>query len=123
MSRAVFEYALLRAAPRVERGEYVNIGVVLYCQSRDFLTVRVAIDAGRLQALDDAVDVEGIAEAAGALERTCAGEGPAAVTSLGQRFRWLTAPRSTVVHAGPVHSGLTQDPEAEVERLLDALVR
>ncbi len=123
MSRAVFEYALLRAAPRVERGEHVNIGVVLYCQAADFLTVRVAVDADRLRALDSAVDVDGIVEAAGALERTCAGEGPAASTSLGQRFRWLTAPRSTVVHTGPVHSGLTDDPEAEVERLLDVLVR
>lgn len=119
----VFEYAVLRAAPRVERGEYVNIGVVLYCQAAGFLTVRVALDGDRLRALDGAADVEGIASAAGALERTCAGEGPAAVTSLGQRFRWLTAPRSTVVHAGPVHSGLTADAEAEVERLLDAMVR
>ena len=123
MSRQVFEYALLRATPRVDRGESVNIGVVLYCQAADFLTVRVAVDAARLRMLDGAVDVEGIASAAGALEKTCAGEGPAAATSLGQRFRWLTAPRSTVVHAGPVHSGLTLDPEAEVERLLDTLVR
>ena len=122
MSRAVFEYALLRAAPRVERGEFVNIGVVLYCQSQDFLTVRVRIDPDRLRALDGAVDVNGIAEAAAGLERACAGEGPAGETSLGQRFRWLTAPRSTVVHAGPVHSGLANDPEAEVERLLSALV-
>ncbi len=119
----VFEYALLRAAPRVERGEYVNIGVVLYCQSADFLTVRVDVDPARLRALDGGADVDGITSAAAALERTCAGEGPAGETSLGQRFRWLTAPRSTVVHAGPVHSGLTRDAEAEVERLLDAMVR
>ena len=118
-----YEYALLRAAPRVERGEYVNIGIVLYCQAEDFLTVRVDLDAGRLRALDGQADVDGITAAAAALERTCAGEGPAAQTSLGQRFRWLTAPRSTVVHAGPVHSGLTDDAEAEVERLLDAMVR
>ncbi|MEX2292025.1 MAG: DUF3037 domain-containing protein [Mycobacteriales bacterium] len=119
----VFEYALLRAAPRVERGEVVNIGIVFYCQAAEFLTVRVAADPDRLRALDGAADVEGILEAAEALERTCGGEGPAGSTSLGQRFRWLTAPRSTVVHAGPVHSGLTADPEAEVERLLHALVR
>ena len=118
-----YEYALLRASPRVERGEFVNIGVVLYCQADDFLTVRLAADGGRLRALDGDADVDGILAAAGALERTCAGEGPARETSLGQRFRWLTAPRSTVVHAGPVHSGLTADPEAEVERLLDAMVR
>jgi hypothetical protein len=123
VTRAVFEYALLRATPRVERGECVNIGVVLYCQAEDFLTVRVHVDRARLLALDAEADVEAITQAAAALERTCAGEGPAGATSLGQRFRWLTAPRSTVVHAGPVHSGLTVSAREEVERLLDALVR
>lgn len=119
----VFEYAVLRAAPRVERGEFVNIGIVFYCQTDDLLTVRVAADSTRLRALDGEADVEGILEAADALSRTCAGEGPAGTTSLGQRFRWLTAPRSTVVHTGPVHSGLTADSAAEVDRLLDAMVR
>lgn len=119
----VFDYAVLRASPRVERGEFVNLGVVLYCQADDFLTVRVATSPARLRALDPAADVEGILAAADALQRTCAGEGPAGETSLGQRFRWLTAPRSTVLHTGPVHSGLTEDPAAEVERLLDAMVR
>ena len=119
----VFEYAVLRCTPRVDRGESVNIGVVLYCQAEDFLTVRVHVDTGRLQAIDGTADVEAITASAEALERTCAGEGPAGETTLGQRFRWLTAPRSTVVHAGPVHSGLTADPVAEAERLLDALVR
>ena len=119
----VFEYALLRATPRVDRGESVNIGVVLYCQARDFLTVRVHVDADRLRMLDDGVDVDAVTDAALALERTCAGEGPAGATSLGQRFRWLTAPRSTVVGTGPVHSGLTADPEAEADRLLERLVR
>ncbi|CAN5164983.1 DUF3037 domain-containing protein [soil metagenome] len=119
----VFEYAVLRATPRVERGECVNIGVVLYCQAEDLLTVQVHVDPERLRALDREVDVDGVVEAAAALERTCAGEGPAGATSLGQRFRWLTAPRSTVVHAGPVHSGLTADPAAEAERLLELLVR
>jgi hypothetical protein len=119
----VFEYAVLRATPRVDRGESVNIGVVLYCQAEDLLTVRVHVDPARLRALDADVDVEGVEQAASALQRTCAGEGPAGETSLGARFRWLTAPRSTVVAAGPVHSGLTADAAAEAERLLAALVR
>ena len=119
----MFEYALVRAAPRVERGERVNVGVVLYCQSHDFLAVSVHVDGDRLRALDADVDVDAVTEAVTALQRTCAGEGPAGQTSLGQRFRWLTAPRSTVVHAGPVHSGLTDDAEAELARLLDVLVR
>ncbi|MCW2716058.1 MAG: hypothetical protein JWN88_3105 [Frankiales bacterium] len=123
MSRLVFEYALVRASPRVERGECVNVGVLLYCQATDFLAVATHLDPARVRALDPAADVQGIAEAVSALQRTCDGIGPAADTSLGQRFRWLTAPRSTVVHTGPVHSGLTPDPAGELVRLLDALVR
>jgi hypothetical protein len=123
VSRVVFEYALVRASPRVERGECVNVGVVLYCQARDFLAVRVHVAPERLRLLDPSVDVDAVTTAATALQRTCAGEGPAGQTSLGQRFRWLTAPRSTVVHTGPVHSGLTDDPEAELVRLVDVLVR
>lgn len=123
MSRDVFEYALVQAVPRAERGECLNVGVVLYCQARDFLAVRVHVDGGRLRVLDPAVDVEGVEQAATALQRTCEGQGPAGGTSLGQRFRWLTAPRSTVLRSGQVHSGLTADPAAELERLVDVLVR
>jgi hypothetical protein len=123
VSRHVFEYALVQAVPRAERGECLNIGVVLYCQAQDFLAVSVHVDGDRLRVLDAAVDVEGVERAATALQRTCEGQGPAGQTSLGQRFRWLTAPRSTVVRAGQVHSGLTGDPVAELERLVDVLVR
>ena len=123
MSREVFEYALVQAVPRAERGECLNVGVVLYCQARDFLAVQVHVDGERLRVLDAAVDVEGVEQAATALQRTCEGHGPAGGTSLGQRFRWLTAPRSTVLRAGQVHSGLTDDPSAELRRLVDVLVR
>ena len=123
MTRRVFSYALLRAVPRVERGECVNVGVVLHCQADGFLVTRVHVDEARLRALDADVDVESVREAVSAFARACEGEGPAGTTSLGQRFRWLTAPRSTVVQAGPVHAGLTDDPAAEAARLLDALVR
>ena len=119
----VFEYAALRAVPRVERGECVNIGVVLYCQARDFLAVAVHVDAARLRVLDPDVDVEGVRAAALALQRTCEGEGPAGQSTLGQRFRWIVAPRSTVVQPGPAHSGLTADPVPELDRLVTALVR
>jgi hypothetical protein len=119
----VFEYAVLRATPRVDRGESINIGILLYCQADDLLTVGVHVDVPRLRALDAAVDLDGVVQAAAALERTCAGEGPAGDTTLGQRFRWLTAPRSTVVSTGPVHSALAADPSGEADRLLDLLVR
>jgi len=123
VTRAAYDYALLRVVPRVERGECVNVGVVLFCKQRDLLDLAVHLDGNRLRTLDPGVDVEGVREAVEALQRTCAGEGPAGATSLGQRFRWLTAPRSTVVQAGPVHSGTAEDPVAELARLVTALVR
>ena len=122
MSLQVFEYAVLRATPRIERGECVNIGVVLYCQQQDFLAAEIRVDEFRLRSLDPGVDVDAVDAAAEAVRRTCSGGGPAGQTSLGQRFRWLTAPRSTVVSAGPVHSGLTNDAQAELERLATVLV-
>lgn len=123
VSRAVFQYVLLRAVPRVDRGECVNIGVVLYSQQRDFLGCVIDVDATRLAALDPTVEADAVRAAAGAFERCCRGEGPAAELSLGQRFGWLTAPRSTVVQAGAVHPGLTADPAADLARLVDRLVR
>lgn len=121
--RAVFQYVLLRAVPRVDRGECVNIGAVLYCQAHDFLGCHVEVDAARLAALDAEVDPATVREAAAAFERCCRGEGPGAALSLGQRFGWLTAPRSTVVQPGPVHPGLTDDPAVELSRLVARLVR
>lgn len=119
----LFEYALLRAVPRVERGEAVNVGVVLYSQDRAYLRALGHVDEARLRALDAAVDVDGVREAVDAVCRACDGDGPAGTTSQGQRFRWVTAPRSTVVQAGPVHVGLSRDPDVDLTRLLDALVR
>ena len=124
--RDVFEYALLRVVPRVERGECVNAGVLVYCRAKAYVGVRTHLDEDRLRALDPGADVAGIRAALGAVEAVCAGgeaAGPAARDDAGRRFRWLVAPRSTVVQPGPVHTGLTLDPAAEAERLLDLLVR
>lgn len=120
--RLVFQYAVLHAVPRVERGERINVGVVLYCQQAEFLQAAVHVDDARLRGLDPAADVEMVRDALSALQRTCTGEGPAAGSTLGQRFRWLTAPRSTVIQASAAHSGFTADPQVELERLLKALV-
>ncbi|MEU1117233.1 MULTISPECIES: DUF3037 domain-containing protein [unclassified Streptomyces] len=125
-ARDVFEYALVRVVPRVERGEQINAGVVVYCRAHSFVAARTHLDEARLRALDPAADVAGIRAALGAVERICAGgdgAGQAAGDDAGRRFRWLIAPRSTVVQPGPVHTGLTADPGAEVDRLLDLLVR
>jgi Protein of unknown function (DUF3037) len=118
-----FEYAILRAVPRIERGETVNVGVIVYCQALDYLAAATAVDAARLRALDPEVDVDGVWAAVDAIRAACSGEGPAGGGSRGERFRWLTAPRSTVVQPGPVHAGLTDSPQAELARLLDRLVR
>ncbi|GAA3000325.1 DUF3037 domain-containing protein [Kitasatospora albolonga] len=120
-----YEYAVIRAVPRVERGEFVNIGVLLYCRHSSHLAARTHLDQGRLLALDPVADVAGVRRALYGFEAVCEGgaaAGPAAQDSPGQRFRWLTAPRSAVVQPGPVHTGLTADPEAELRRLFEQLV-
>ncbi|MEU6368790.1 DUF3037 domain-containing protein [Streptomyces sp. NPDC046931] len=124
--REVFEYALLRVVPRVERGECINAGVLVYCRAKGYVGARTHLDEARLLALDPEANVAGVRAALSAVEGVCAGgaaAGQAARDDAGRRFRWLIAPRSTIVQPGPVHTGLTTDPAAETERLLDLLVR
>jgi hypothetical protein len=118
----VFEYALIRVVPRVERGEAINVGVIVYSQRHRYLAARIGLDEGRLRALDPRADLDAVRAALRAVEKACT-EGPLAGRPLGERFRWLTAPRSTIVQPGPVHSGLTADPGAELAHLFETLVR
>jgi hypothetical protein len=120
--RVPFEYAVLRVVPRVERGEAINAGVLVYSQAAEFLGARVQLDEGRLRAIDPHADVAAIEAALRAAAETCDGTGTGAGEDIGRRFRWLTAPRSTVVQPGPVHTGLTADVTAEPDRLLALLV-
>jgi hypothetical protein len=124
VTRFPFEYAVLRIVPRVERGESINGGVLVYCRDLDYLGAAVHLDTQRLRALDPGVDVAHVDAVLRSMADTCGadGAGPAAGEDIGRRFRWLTAPRSTVVQAGPVHTGLTADPAAETARLLRLLV-
>ncbi len=120
-----FEYAVLRVIPRVERGECLNAAVIVYCRQRDYLGSRVHLDADRLHALDPTADAQAITWALQAAADVCAASpdaGAAGREALGSRFRWLTAPRSTVVQPSAVHTGLTTDPDAEADRLLALLV-
>ena len=120
-----FEYAVLRVVPRVERGECINAGVVLYCQAERFLGARVHLDPARLMALDPGADLEAVRAHLEAFRSVCAGGPEAGAVGrlpLGERFGWLVAPRSTVVQPSPVHTGLTDDAEAELERLLSRMV-
>jgi Protein of unknown function (DUF3037) len=118
----VFEYALIRVVPRVERGEAINAGVIVYSQQYRFLCARIELDEDRLRALDPGADTGAVRAALSAFTKACT-EGPLAGRPLGERFRWLTAPRSTIVQPGPVHTGLTTDPAAELDHLFETLVR
>ncbi len=122
LRRHVFEYAALQVVPRVDRGERMNAGLLLYCKGLDYLGTRVHLDVDRLRALDPFADPEAVLRGLAAAASICAGEGPAADEDLLRRFRWLTAPRSTVVQPGPVHTGLTSDPDSEADRLMALLV-
>ncbi|SDD10297.1 DUF3037 domain-containing protein [Actinokineospora iranica] len=120
----VFEYALLRAVPRQDRGEAINVGLLLYCAPLDYLRCRTHVAPDRLLALDPALDLDVLADALSHLCRSCDGVVGDPVTGIppGQHFRWLTAPRSTLVQTSPTHTGLTADPEADLERLFRLLV-
>ena len=124
--RMPYQYVVLRCVPRVDREEFVNVGVVAYCQGAAFLEAACHVDDDRLRALAPAVDLSAVRHALAFVEGVCRGEaalGDPAAGDLGTRFGFLKAPRSTVVQPGPVHGGLTDDPAAELERLLAVLVR
>jgi hypothetical protein len=126
MTEYVYEYALVRVVPRVERGEQLNAGVLVYSRQAGLVRAVIHLDEARLLALDPGADVAAVRSALAAVAGVCAGgadAGQAAEDDPGRRFRWLTAPRSTVVQPGPVHCGLSADPAAEADRLLDLLVR
>jgi hypothetical protein len=125
-ARMGFQYVVLRCVPRVDREEFVNVGVVLYCQQADFLAARCVVDPERLAALDADVDLPAVRSALAAVEAVCRGDesaGLAGRAAMGTRFGFVKAPRSTVVQPGPVHGGTTDDPSAELDHLLERLVR
>lgn len=121
-----YDYAIVRITPRVERGESVNVGVIVSCPARDFLEARIELDVARLRALDPGFDLDAARAHLEAIPRIC--RGGAEAGALGElparnRFHWLVAPRSTIIQVSAVHTGRTDDPEAALERLLDRMVR
>ena len=121
-----FQYVVLRCVPRVDREEFLNVGVVLYCQDTDFLGCVGEVSEARLAALAPLLDAAAVRSALGAVQAVCRGDGSTGAAGrapLGTRFGFLSAPRSTVVQPGPIHGGLTRDPAAELDRLLVSLVR
>jgi hypothetical protein len=121
-----YDYAIVRVVPQVERGEFINAGVILVCASRGFLKAVIELDEAGLCFLDPAADVESFNAALSAIPAICAGGaggGPIGQLPLRARFDWLVAPRSTSVQVSPVHSGRCADLDAALDRLMERMVR
>ena len=120
-----YQYVVLRCVPRVDREEFVNVGVVLYCQQADFLEAAWHVDRDRLTALDPRLDLDAVCDGLAFVAGVCRGDesvGAAAGKPLGTRFGFLKAPRSTVLQTSAVHGGMTTDPARQLEHLLERLV-
>ncbi len=123
--RTLYEYAVIRVLPRVDREEFINVGVIVYCQSLEYLRAECSIDESRLLPFAAGSDLTEVREHLSSVCRICSGSedsGPIGKMSLGERFRWLTAPRSTVVQTSPVHTGFTDDPDLTLKKLVSKLV-
>lgn len=121
-----FDYAVIRVVPRVEREEFINAGVIVSCPSRNFLKAGIELDYERLTLLDPNLDREVIRKHLAAIQAICEGgaqAGPIGKLPMRARFHWLVAPRSTVIQTSPVHTGLCEDGDSMLERLLDTMVR
>ena len=119
---ATFDYALLRVVPRVERQEFINAGVVVFCLEKRYLDARIHLDAERLKALWPDADAKLVREHLEAIPRICAGDpsgGPIAKLSQRERFHWLTAPRSTIIQPSPVHTGVCKGTDGVLDRLVN----
>lgn len=124
-ARSSYDYALIRVVPEVERGECVNVGVVLLCRQRRFLGIRIALDPVRLRAFWPTLDLEALAAQLDGIRRVAEGDrdaGAIARLSQAERFHWLVAPSSTMIQPSPTHSGLCADPAAMLDALFARLV-
>lgn len=121
-----YDYAVIRVVPRVERQEFVNAGVILWCRDQEFIETRIELDEARLRALDASIDIEAVRRHLQSFAIICAGgpdSGPIGRLPKRERFDWLVAPRSTIIQTSPVHTGRCTDPTSTMERLLDTMVR
>ena len=121
-----FDYALIRVVPRVERGEQINVGVVLSCPTRGFLGARIAFEPARLLAIAPGIDTEEVELALASIPLIAAGDprgGPIAAMSRSERFHWLVAPRSAIIQPSVVHTGICDEPQAALDELVERLVK
>lgn len=124
--KATFDYAIIRVVPSVERGESLNVGVIVFCSEARFLDAKIELDSERLKAFAPNLDIKTVEEHLQTMPRVCAGGKSAG--SIGQmtqreRFHWLVAPRSTIIQTSPGHCGLCNDPAVVLEQLFEKLVR
>jgi len=121
-----YDYAIVRVVPRVDRGERVNVGIILSCADTDYLDARIEVDDALIRAIDSEVDMEAVRSNLAVIPVVCKGgpeAGPIGALPARGRFRWLVAPRSTIIQPSEVHTGRTTDPAASLEHLMDRVVR
>ncbi len=121
-----YDYAVIRVVPRVDREEFINVGVIVSCPAKDFLDARIELEEARLLAFAPSLDLEAVRTHLAGIPLICAGgpgAGPIGQLSLRERFHWLVAPRSTIIQTSRVHSGRCADPGPVAERLLERMVR
>jgi hypothetical protein len=124
-AKCTYDYAIIRVVPRVDRGEQMNVGVILSCVDSEFLGLRIALDEERLRALDPSADLEAVKTGLATLQAICEGgpeTGPVGRLPARARFRWIVSPRSTVVQTSSVHTGRTDDPQAALQHLFETMV-
>jgi hypothetical protein len=120
-----YDYAIVRVVPCVERGECINVGIILFCRTRRFLGALISLDGQRLTALFPAIDIDAVQSHLNNISLVCAGSleaGPISQLSQSERFHWLVSPRSTIIQTSPVHSGLCSNPETALEHLMKTMV-
>lgn len=118
-----FEHALVRLVPDVAREELINVGAIVYCPARQWLRARIALDEARAVALFPRIEIEVVRAHLDAIPRACNGEGPFADLDPSERFRFLVAPKNTIIQTSCAHGGLTDDPSEALDRIIETLVR
>lgn len=116
-----YDYAFIRVVPRMERGEFVNVGVILFCRTLRYLDAKIQVSEAKVAALAPPFSMAQLREHLEFVPRTCAGEGPIGQLGQAESFHWLVAPHNTVVQTSPVHSGLCTDPKLALERLVEKM--